>query len=73
MSDPTQKEIKSLLKMLIIRFLSFPVILGLLILMPAGTFMYWQFYIYIIILAFPMLLVLIYFIRNDPRFIERYD
>lgn len=70
-SELTQKEVKSLLKKIIIRFLFFPLILGLFVLIPAGTFDFWQFYLYIVLLAIPMLFVLFYFLNNDPKFLER--
>ncbi len=62
---------KSLIKKLIIRFSFLPVFLGLLILLPAGTFHYWQVYIYFVVLIVPMTFVLFYFLRKDPKFLER--
>jgi len=56
---------------MLIRFALFFPVLGLLILLPAGTFRYWQFYVYSLLLMVPMLAVLIYFLRNDPKFLER--
>lgn len=70
-SEITNEERKSLIKKIIIRFLLFPVFLGLLVLLPAGTFNYWQFYLYIGVLAIPMMLVLVYFLFHDPKFLER--
>lgn len=48
-----------------------PIVLGLLILVPAGTFNYWQVYVYMGILVIPMIFVLFYFLKNDPLFLER--
>ncbi|MFC2166975.1 methyltransferase [Acidobacteriota bacterium] len=70
-SEMNPTEIRSLLGKLIIRFSFIPLFLGLLILLPAGTFNYWQTYVYFGILIVPMSLVLIYFIRRDPKFLER--
>jgi protein-S-isoprenylcysteine O-methyltransferase Ste14 len=70
-SELGQKEMKSLIKKIIIRFSLFPVLLGFLILLPAWTLCYWQFYVYITILVIPMIFVLLYFLRNDPQFLER--
>ena len=70
-SELTQQEMKSLIKKIIIRFSFLPVFLGLLILLPAGTFNYWQVYIYFAVLIVPMLFVLFYFLRRDPKFLER--
>ena len=71
MSEYTQPEMKSLIKKIIIRFSLVPIILGLLILIPAGTFNYWQVYLYFTIIIIPMIFVLRYFLKNDPSFLER--
>lgn len=49
----------------------FPIVLGLFILVPAGTINYWQVYVYIAVLVVPMIFVLFYFLQNDPIFLER--
>ena len=56
---------------MLVRFVFFFPVLGLLILLPAGTFNYWQFYVYSGLLMVPMLAVLFYFLKNDPKFLER--
>ncbi len=70
-SELTQQEMKSLIKKIIIRFSLFPIVLGLFILVPAGTINYWQVYVYIAVLVVPMIFVLFYFLQNDPIFLER--
>ena len=70
-SNMTRDEKKNLIMKLITRFSLLPVLLGLLTLLPAGTFNYWQVYLYIIILFIPMLFVLFYFLKNDPQFLDR--
>lgn len=70
-SELTKQEMKSLIKKIIKRFSFVPIVVGLLILVPAGTFNYWQVYIYIGILVIPMMFVLFYFLKNDPMFLER--
>ena len=70
-SELTRQEMISLIKMIIIRFLFFPISLGLLILLPAGTFDYWQVYVYFGILVVPMTFVVFYFLKKDPKFLER--
>lgn len=70
-SEMTNAEMKSLLKKIVVRFSFLPIFLGLIVLLPAGTLNYWQFYLYIAILVIPMIIVLFYFLRNDPRFLER--
>lgn len=70
-SELTQQEIKSLIKKIITRFSLVPLVLGLMTLLPAGTFNYWQVYLYIAVLVVPMVFVLFYFLKNNPRFLER--
>jgi len=70
-SEMTSDEIKSLIKKIIIRFSLLPVAFGLLTILPAGTFYFWQVYVYFSILAIPMIFVLFYFLKNDPQFLER--
>lgn len=38
---------------------------------PSGTFNYWEVYLYFSILVIPMLFVFVYFMKRDPRFLER--
>ncbi len=66
-----EREMKSLTKKIIIRFSLVLIILGILVLVPAGTFNYWQVYLYLAIVFIPMIFVMIYFLKNDPGFLER--
>jgi len=70
-SEMTRNEMKNLIRKIIIRFSLIPVFIGLLTLLPAGTFNYWQLYVYITVLVIPMIFVLFYFLKNDPQFLER--
>jgi protein-S-isoprenylcysteine O-methyltransferase Ste14 len=70
-SEFTQQEMKSLILKIIIRFPLMLIFLGLMTLLPAGTFNYWQFYTYMAIIVIPMMFVLSYFLKNDPSFLER--
>lgn len=70
-SELSRQEMNVLIRKIIIRFSLLPVCLGLLVLLPAGTLNYWQVYIYLAVLVLPMVFVLFYFIRNDPKFLER--
>lgn len=64
-------EMKNLIKKILVRFSFLPVILALLTFLPAGTFNYWQVYVYNAVLIIPMIFVLLYFLKNDPEFLER--
>ena len=70
-SEMTGQEINSLIKKMMIRISFVPLFIGLFTLLPAGTFNYWQVYVYFAILVVPMFFVLIYFLKRDPRFLER--
>ena len=70
-SEMTRQEKKSLIRKILIRFSFLPLVLALLILLPAGTFNYWQVYVYCGVLVVPMIFVLFYFLKNDPKFLER--
>lgn len=62
---------RSLIRKILVRFSLLPVVLGSLTLWPAGTFDYWQAYVYGAFLVLPMTFVLFYFLKNDPQFLER--
>jgi len=70
-SEISPEERKALLRKMVIRFGFFFPVMGVLILLPAGTFNYWQFYAYCGILMVPMLAVLFHFLKHDPKFLER--
>ncbi len=65
------KEMQSLIKKIIVRLAMLPLVLFLLVIIPAGTFDFWQAYVYFGILLIPMLYILFFFLRNDPGFLER--
>lgn len=70
-SKMTKDRMKRLIGKIVVRFSLFPAFFCVLTLLPAGTFDYWQVYAYIAVLVAPMIFVLIYFLKNDPRFLER--
>lgn len=75
MTDTENKLQPSGLKALKRKMVVFPgvvlLVLAVLIFLPAGTFRYWQGYVYIAVLIGPMVLVVSYFFKKDPRFLER--
>jgi protein-S-isoprenylcysteine O-methyltransferase Ste14 len=70
-SEMNHQQVRSLTATIIIRFSLMFAFLGLIILLPAGTFEYWQFYVYLGIIVVLMVLVLRYFLKTDPKFLER--
>jgi len=70
-SEITEKERSALLRKLIVRFSFVPLFIAVFTLLPAGTFDYWQVYLYFGVLLIPMLFVFRYFLKRDPKFLER--
>jgi len=70
-SEITTDNRRSLIIKLLTRFSLVPLFIGLFTLLPAGTFNYWQAYMYFSILVVPMIFVLFYFLKRDPKFLER--
>jgi len=60
-----------LTKMVSVRLLVFIPLLLAMFFLPAGTFAYWEAWVYLTVLLVPMVLVLIYLLRNDPELLER--
>lgn len=70
-SELSGKDRSALIRKMIIRFFFVPLFIGVFTLLPAGTFNYWQVYLYFAVIVIPMIFVLIYFLKRDPRFLER--
>jgi len=70
-SEITNQERSALIRKMIIRFSLVPLFIGLCTLLPAGTFNYWQVYLYFSVIVIPMVFVLFYFLKRDPKFLER--
>jgi len=64
-------DMNALRKMVVVRILGGAILLGLMFFLPAGTFLYWQAWVYLAILFIPMLAVMIYLLKNDPELLER--
>jgi protein-S-isoprenylcysteine O-methyltransferase Ste14 len=62
---------KPILGKVILRFSMLLVLMLLLIFLPAGTFLYWQAWVFSAILIVPMIFVLFYFLKHDPEFLAR--
>lgn len=58
-------------KKIAIRFSLIQLFLGLIILLPAGILIFWQAYTYFAILVIPMIFAILYFLKKNPRFLER--
>ena len=62
---------RGLLKTVIVRALLAFIFMLAIFFLPAGTFDYWQAWLYLAVLFIPMSLMLAYFLKNDPVFLER--
>jgi len=60
-----------LIKMVFARLLVVIPLLLAMFFLPAGTLAYWEAWVYLTVLLIPMVLVLIYLLRNDPELLER--
>jgi len=58
-------------RVIVVRFGLMPFVLGAIFFLPAGTFRYWQAWVYMGVLLIPMFGVLVYFLRKDPGVLER--
>lgn len=70
-SEITKEERSALIRKMITRFSFVPLFIGLFTLLPAWTLNFWQVYAYFGVILVPMLFVLRYFLKNDPKFLER--
>jgi protein-S-isoprenylcysteine O-methyltransferase Ste14 len=62
---------KKLLLMVVIRFASALIVLGIVIFIPAGTLKYWNAWFYLAAISLAMLSTLIYLYVNDPLLLEK--
>ncbi len=62
---------EKLIQLTISRYLMALLFLGALFLLTAGTFRYWEAWMYLGIIFIPMLFVMIYLVRFDPELLER--
>ena len=67
--EPQSIDLQSLKKKLAVRFFLLPLFFFLFLLLPAGTFDFWQLYLYVAVLMGPMIFVVLYFLKNDPEFL----
>jgi len=54
-----------------IRVLMFLIFSGLLLFLPAGSFKFWQVWVYYITILIPLLFTFLYYLKNDPEFLKQ--
>jgi protein-S-isoprenylcysteine O-methyltransferase Ste14 len=62
---------RKLLALVLRRFGSAIIILGLILFIPAGSLEYWNAWVYLLAILVPMLVVFIYLYINDPSLLEK--
>ncbi len=65
------KKSSNLKKKTILFFILGVFIVGLMLFLPAGSFKFWQAWIFMIALFTPVVFVVLYFLKNDPGLLER--
>ena len=71
MSKTANLNKKSLAVKAIIRFLSALFIIGCILFIPAGTFKYWNGWLFIASIFIPMIVVLTYLLIKDPELLDK--
>ncbi len=64
-------NLSELKKKVFFRFIMVPIFMGLMLFLPAGSFNYWQAWIYCAVLVIPVFFVIFYFLKKDPELLER--
>lgn len=67
----SQSSQSELVRMVFARFLGAILVLSVVFFLPAGTFAYWEAWVYLAILFIPMFFVVIYLLKNDRELLAR--
>jgi len=65
------KNLSALKKKIIIRFAMLLIFLWIFFFLPAGSFKFWEAWIYCMVLVVPMIFAVVYFLKRDPELLER--
>ena len=71
MSKISDSDYKRLITTVVFRYLMAIIVLGLMFFLPAGTFRYWEAWVYCVIIFIPMFFVFLYLLKNDPELLQR--
>jgi protein-S-isoprenylcysteine O-methyltransferase Ste14 len=58
-------------KILIRVLIFYPLVIGLMLFLPAGSLKYWEAWVYAFAIFIPLMITLTYLIKNDPALLER--
>lgn len=64
-------DLEAIRKRIYTRFSLVPVFVGLTLILPAGTLLYWEAYAYLAAILVPAIIIISYFLKNDPTFLDR--
>ncbi len=67
----SQSSQSELIRMVFVRFLGAILVLSVVFFLPAGTFAYWEAWVYLAILFIPMFFVVIYLLKYDRELLAR--
>jgi len=62
---------KELILLVLSRLIPAIIIIPLMFFLPAGTFDYWEAWVYLLCLFIPMALIFVYLLKKDPQLLER--
>ena len=65
------KNLSALKKKIITKFAMLPIFLGIFLFFPAGSFKFWEAWIYCAVLFLPMVFLVTYFLKKNPDLLER--
>ena len=69
--EAPELDSRSLLRLIVVRFVAAFLLLGALFFLSAGTLYYWEAWIYLFTLMIPVAILVRYLYRNDPKLLER--
>ncbi|MCJ7681738.1 MAG: isoprenylcysteine carboxylmethyltransferase family protein [Candidatus Aminicenantes bacterium] len=62
---------KNIRTQVLLRFGSAPLVFGLIFFLPAGSFRFWEAWVYMGLILIPMFFIVLYFLKKDPTLLER--
>ena len=62
---------EQLIRNIILRVLIFIILLFIIIFLPAGSFAFWQGWVYLAVILIPFVFAILYFLKRDSAFLER--
>jgi len=70
-TSPYKMKMRNIKTRVFLRFGFAPLVLGLIFFLPAGSFRFWEAWVYMSLLILQMFLVVLYFLKKNPALLER--